>query len=93
MLRADVVEAVAGGTLPRLRRSTRVDEALEILTGVPAGERGRRRALPRGHASTAASSDRLAAFAEKARSFSRAQSGGEVGGVAARAAGDGVKGS
>ncbi len=91
MLRADVVEAAEAGRFHVWAVET-VDEAIELLTGVPAGERAADGRYPEGTVNRRVD-DRLAAFAEKARSFSRAQSGGEVGGVAARAAGDGVKGS
>ena len=47
MLRADVVEAAEKGLFHVWPVET-VDEAVELLTGVPAGERGAGRPLPRG---------------------------------------------
>ena len=49
MLRADVVEAAAKGLFHVWPIET-VDEAVELLTGLPAGERDAERPLPRGHA-------------------------------------------
>ena len=47
MLRDDVVEAVAEGKFHIWPVRT-IDEGIEILTGVPAGERGEEGALSRG---------------------------------------------
>jgi hypothetical protein len=47
-----------------------VDEAVELLTGVPAGERGVDGRYPEGSVNRRVD-DRLAAFAEKARNFGR----------------------
>ena len=47
-----------------------VDEAVELLTGVPAGERGADGRYPEGSVNRRVD-DRLAAFAEKARNFGR----------------------
>ena len=47
-----------------------MDEAVELLTGVPAGERGADGRYPEGSVNRRVD-DRLAAFAEKARSFGR----------------------
>ena len=71
MLRADVVEAGRAGQFHVWAVAT-VDEGIELLTGL-ARRRARRAtgASPRA-ASTGAVDDRLAAFAEKARSFARA---------------------
>ena len=50
-----------------------VDEAVELLTGAPAGVRGEDGRFPEGSVNRRAD-DRLAAFAERARSFSKAVS-------------------
>jgi predicted ATP-dependent protease len=67
MLRREVVEAVAAGRFHVWPVST-VDEALEVLTGVPAGRRGRSGAWTRGSVN-AAVEGRLRALAETTRSF------------------------
>jgi lon-related putative ATP-dependent protease len=77
MLRADVVEAAEQGLFHVWPVAT-VDEALELLTGVTAGVRAHDGCFPEGTVNRRAD-DRLAAFAEKARSFSRGQSGGDAG--------------
>jgi predicted ATP-dependent protease len=69
MLRADVVEAAEKG-LFRVWPVETVDEAVELLTGVPAGERGADGRYPEGSVNRRVD-DRLAAFAEKARNFGR----------------------
>ncbi|HEX9187278.1 MAG TPA: Lon protease family protein, partial [Vicinamibacteria bacterium] len=69
MLRADVVEAAEKGLFHVWPVET-VDEAVELLTGVPAGERGADGRYPEGSANRRVD-DRLAAFAEKARNFGR----------------------
>lgn len=69
MLRADVVEAAEKG-LFRVWPVETVDEAVELLTGVPAGERGVDGRYPEGSVNRRVD-DRLAAFAEKARNFGR----------------------
>ena len=69
MLRADVVEAAEKGLFHVWPVET-VDEAVELLTGVPAGERGDDGRYPEGTVNRRVD-DRLAAFAEKARSFGR----------------------
>jgi len=69
MLRADVVEAAEKGLFHVWPVET-VDEAVELLTGVPAGERGADGRYPEGSVNRRVD-DRLAAFAEKARSFGR----------------------
>jgi len=47
-----------------------VDEAVELLTGVPAGEKGADGRYPEGTVNRRVD-DRLAAFAERARSFGK----------------------
>ncbi len=69
MLREDVVAAAGRGAFHVWPVST-VDEAVELLTGVPAGERGADRSFPEGSVNRRVD-DRLAAFAERARSFGR----------------------
>ena len=69
MLRADVVEAAEKGQFHVWPVAT-VDEAVELLTGVPAGERGVDGRYPEGSVNRRVD-DRLAAFAEKARNFGR----------------------
>jgi predicted ATP-dependent protease len=69
MLRADVVEAAEKGLFHVWPVET-VDEAVELLTGVPAGERGADGRYPEGSVNRRVD-DRLAAFAEKARNFGR----------------------
>jgi predicted ATP-dependent protease len=73
MLREDVVEAAEGGLFHVWPVST-VDEAVELLTGVPAGERDGSGRYPEGTVNRRAD-DRLATFAEKARNFARAGAG------------------
>jgi lon-related putative ATP-dependent protease len=90
MLRGDVVEAAEAGRFHVWPIAT-VDEALELLTGVLAGVRAEDGRYPEGTINRRAD-DRLASFAEKSRSFSRGQAGGD-GGTAAPAGGEGVKGS
>jgi lon-related putative ATP-dependent protease len=70
MLRADVVEAAAAGRFHVWPVAT-VDEAVELLTGVPAGERDASGQWPEGSVNRRVD-ERLAALAEKARSFGRA---------------------
>jgi predicted ATP-dependent protease len=69
MLRGDVVEAAAKGLFHVWPVET-VDEAVELITGVPAGARDAEGRFPEGTANRRVD-DRLAAFAEKARSFGR----------------------
>jgi lon-related putative ATP-dependent protease len=77
MLRADVVEAAEKG-LFRVWPIETVDEAVELLTGVPAGERGAEGRYPEGTVNRRVD-DRLAAFAEKARTFGRGAPAGNNG--------------
>jgi predicted ATP-dependent protease len=69
MLRADVVEAAEKGLFHVWPIGT-VDDGIELLTGVPAGERDAEGRYPEGTVNRRVD-DRLAAFAEKARSFGR----------------------
>jgi predicted ATP-dependent protease len=69
MLREDVVAAAERGVFHVWPVST-VDEAVELLTGVPAGERGADGHFPEGSVNRRVD-DRLATFAERARSFGR----------------------
>lgn len=65
MLREDVIEAVRAGRFHIYAVST-VDEGIEVLTGVPAGERGADGLFPEGTVNRRVE-DRLRAFAERAR--------------------------
>ncbi len=73
MLRSDVVEAAERGLFHVWPVAT-VDEAVELLTGLPAGERSEDGAYPEGTVNRRVD-ERLAAFAEKARSFGRGAPG------------------
>ncbi len=73
MLRRDVVDAVAAGRFHVWPVST-VDEALEALTGVRAGRRGRSGAWTRGSVNAAVEA-RLRALAETTRAFARGDPG------------------
>jgi predicted ATP-dependent protease len=70
MLRPDVVEAAEKGLFHVWPIET-VDQAVEILTGLPAGERREDGTFPEGSVNRRAD-DRLAEFAKKARAFGRA---------------------
>jgi len=70
MLRPDVVEAAEKGLFHVWPIET-VDQAVEILTGLPAGQRGEDGAFPEGSVNRRAD-DRLAEFAKKARAFGKA---------------------
>jgi predicted ATP-dependent protease len=72
MLRADVVEAAEKGLFHVWPIET-VDEAVELLTGVPAGEKDADGRYPEGSVNRRVD-DRLATFAEKARSFGKGAS-------------------
>ena len=72
MLDREVADAVAAGEFSIFAVRT-ADEALEVLTGVPAGERGPDGTFPEGTINRRAE-DRLAAFADTARTF-RAERG------------------
>jgi lon-related putative ATP-dependent protease len=70
MLREDVVEAVKNGQFAIYGVST-IDEGIEILTGVQAGERGADGRFPAGTVNDLVE-DKLMSFAERGRSFARA---------------------
>ncbi len=74
MLRHDVVEAIEAGTF-RVWPIETIDQGIEVLTGVPAGEAGNDGAYPADSINGKVAA-RLAAFAEVARKFGRG-SGGE----------------
>jgi lon-related putative ATP-dependent protease len=84
MLRPDVVAAAEQG-LFHVWPVASVDEAVELLTGVPAGERDASSRYPEGTVNRRVD-DRLAAFAERARSFARAASAGAAANGAAKPA-------
>jgi predicted ATP-dependent protease len=67
MLREDVVEAVAGGRFHIWAVST-VDEGIELLTGVPAGQKDENGEFPEGTVHHTVQS-RLLALAEELKSF------------------------
>jgi predicted ATP-dependent protease len=67
MLREDVVQAAAAGRFNVWAVAT-VDEALEVLTGLQAGERDASGRFPEGSINARVEA-RLATFAEKARAF------------------------
>ncbi|HSM14948.1 MAG TPA: Lon protease family protein, partial [Thermoanaerobaculia bacterium] len=67
MLRRDVVEAVEAGRF-RVVSVDSVDDAIEALTGIPAGERGADGAFPPGTVNRRVE-DRLTALAEDAKAF------------------------
>jgi predicted ATP-dependent protease len=69
MLRADVVQAAEQG-LFHVWPVASVDEALELLAGLPAGEKDAAGQWPEGSVNRRVD-ERLAALAEKARSFGR----------------------
>ncbi len=67
MLRDDIVEAVAAGRF-RIYPVTDIDEAVELLTGRPAGARDPGGRFPAGSVNQLVEA-RLSAFAEDARAF------------------------
>jgi lon-related putative ATP-dependent protease len=69
MLRRDVVEAVEAGRF-RVWPIHSVDEALELMTGLPAGTRDAQGAFPEGSLNRRVEA-RLAALAESARAFAK----------------------
>jgi predicted ATP-dependent protease len=75
MLRADVVEAVAAGTF-NVYPVTHVDQAMELLTGMPAGERDPQGDFP-ADSLNGRICERLIELAEQRRSFggNRAKNG------------------
>jgi len=70
MLREDVIEAARHRQFA-IYPVTTVDEAIEILTGIKAGERGPEGRFPAGTINRLVE-DKLKSFAEKARGFTRA---------------------
>jgi predicted ATP-dependent protease len=75
MLREDVVEAAKHGQFAIYPVST-IDEGIEILTGVRAGERQSEGRFPAGTINRLVE-DKLRSFAERGRSFSRASGNAE----------------
>ena len=73
MLREDVVEAVKNGQFAVHAVST-IDEGIEILTGVKAGERGPEGWFPAGTINRLVE-DKLTLFAERGRSFAQGAAG------------------
>jgi lon-related putative ATP-dependent protease len=73
MLREDVVEAVKNGQFAVYGVGT-IDEGIEILTGVKAGERGSDSWFPAGTINRLVE-DKLTSFAERGRSFARSAAG------------------
>jgi lon-related putative ATP-dependent protease len=69
MLREDVVEAARGGRF-RVFAAATVDEIMEILTGLPAGERGKDGRFPAGSVNGLVE-DRLVALADRRRDLAR----------------------
>jgi lon-related putative ATP-dependent protease len=69
MLRQDVVDAVAAGTFAVYPIAT-IDEGIEVLTGVPAGERDEEGRYSDGTVNRMVA-DRLAALAEASRAFAK----------------------
>ena len=74
MLREDVVEAVRHGQFAVYPVST-VDEGIEILTGIKAGERGGEGRFPGGTVNRLVE-DKLKSFAERSRSFAKSSANG-----------------
>jgi predicted ATP-dependent protease len=74
MLRQDVVEAVEAGKF-QVYPVNRFDQALELLTGVPAGERDDDGTFPEGSVHRMAQ-DRLVEFARRRQSFAREKEDG-----------------
>jgi predicted ATP-dependent protease len=79
MLRADVIEAVRAGTFA-IQAMGNVDEAIEILTGVPAGAPDSSGAYPAGTINRRVA-DRLDEFARRAAALLRQRLPDEPGGV------------
>ena len=71
MLREDIVEAVKNGQFAVYAVST-IDEGIEILTGVKAGERGPEGRFPAGTINRLVE-DKLKLFAERGRGFARSR--------------------
>jgi len=77
MLRHDVVDAVAAGTFHIYAVST-IDEGIEVLTGIPAGEKTDQNAFPEGTVNYRVE-QRLKEFAEALRKFGAAEREGGKG--------------
>ena len=73
MLRRDVVAAVEEGKFHIFAVAT-IDEGIELLTGVPAGERNKKGAYPEGTINRRVE-DKLIAFSDARRKFARNTSG------------------
>ncbi len=71
MLREDVIDAVREGKFA-IHAVAHIDEGIEILTGIKAGERGEDREFPAGSINRLVE-DKLRQFAERARAFGRAK--------------------
>jgi lon-related putative ATP-dependent protease len=69
MLRQDVVDAVAGGMF-HVYGVEHIDQGIELLTGVPAGERGKRGKYPKGTVNRMVE-DRLVAISNKRLALER----------------------
>ncbi len=80
MLREDVVEACEAGKFA-IYKVTTIDQGIEFLTGVKAGERGADGLFPPGTINRLAE-DKLKAFAERARGFSQSGKAGSSNGAA-----------
>lgn len=76
MLREDVVEAVKNGQFAIYAVGT-IDEGIEILTGVKAGERGSEGRFPAGTINRLVE-DKLKSFAERGRNFARSRDSSEA---------------
>jgi predicted ATP-dependent protease len=78
MLREDVVEAVKSGKFS-IYAVGGIDEGIEILTGVKAGERGADGRFQAGTVNRMVE-DKLTSFAERGRTFARTAGGSSDGG-------------
>jgi hypothetical protein len=74
MLRQDVVDAARAGRFHVFAVRT-VDEGIELLTGVPAGERDAKGSFPEGTVNRRVE-DRLTGLAERRRRFGTLPTGG-----------------